>query len=222
MGPEDENPGLEALGKIRQAELEAAAEVLHLHRVVFLDYIDSELDQVNAGEVIDKIVRLLRQVRPHVVVTFAPDGDYGHPDHIALSQYSSAALVCAADPTYLPGEEPPHRVSKFYYLVNNLHMTTIINSLVGDVEIEVDGSRRSTIVWPDWEISTCLDVHDDWLTARQAICCHTSQLPSLGDIDRLPLDVWEELLINQNSFYRVYSLVNSGRAVEDDLFTGLR
>ena len=39
----------------------------------------------------------LRRLRPDVVITFGPDGAYGHPDHIAISQFTTAAIVAAAD-----------------------------------------------------------------------------------------------------------------------------
>src|SRR5713101_5857958 len=52
FGDESEYPGAKALGKIREAELLAAAAVLGLHRVEFLDYPDGELDQARPAEVI--------------------------------------------------------------------------------------------------------------------------------------------------------------------------
>src|SRR5689334_17739845 len=72
-------PGLEALGRIRTAELEAAAAVLGIREVAFLDYIDGDLDQADPQEAVAKIVRYIRRVRPQVILTFPPDGAYGHP-----------------------------------------------------------------------------------------------------------------------------------------------
>src|SRR5205823_14118727 len=117
-GDEHEYPGLEMLGQIREAELRAAAEVLGIHSVDFLGYIDGELDQANPAEVVAKIARHLRRVKPDVVVTFGPDGSYGHPDHIAISQLTTAAIVAAADPAFSDDDDslPPHAVSKLYYL----------------------------------------------------------------------------------------------------------
>src|SRR5258708_35909087 len=74
FGKESDNPGLEALGKIREAELFAAAEVLGIQSVSFLDYIDGELDAAHPAEVIAKIAGHLRRVQTDVVVTF---GQYG-------------------------------------------------------------------------------------------------------------------------------------------------
>jgi LmbE family N-acetylglucosaminyl deacetylase len=117
FGDEAEYPGLEALGKIREAELLAAASVLGIHRVEFLDYIDGELDQAHPAEVIAKIVGHLRRIQPQVVITFGPDGGYGHPDHIAICQFATAAIVEAASATSLYHRDlAPHCVSKLYYM----------------------------------------------------------------------------------------------------------
>ncbi len=67
---------MEAFGKRREAEVRAAANVLGLRQVEFLDYLDGELDQVDPAEAITKIVGHVRRVRPDVVVTFGPDGSY--------------------------------------------------------------------------------------------------------------------------------------------------
>ncbi|HSQ39621.1 MAG TPA: PIG-L deacetylase family protein, partial [Anaerolineales bacterium] len=107
FGPEERNPGPGALGQIREGELRRAADTLGLRAVHFLDYIDGDLDQANPAEVIAKIVTHIRTIQPQVVVTFPPDGGYGHPDHIAISQFASAAIVCAADASYADARSLP-------------------------------------------------------------------------------------------------------------------
>src|SRR3954468_19288308 len=105
---------LEAVGRLRDAELRAAAE-LGVREVNLLGYCDGELDQANPTEAIGRIVAQLRRVEPQVVLTFAPDGAYGHPDHVAICQLTTAAVICAADPDYRhPDNDMPHRVSKLY------------------------------------------------------------------------------------------------------------
>src|SRR5262245_60125397 len=114
---EGPDPGLEGVARIRTAELQCAAEHLGLREVNFLDYIDGDVDQADPSEIIGKIVTHIRRIKPQVVVAFAPDGSYGHPDHIALSQFTNAALVCAADESYKDSDtQSSHRVSKFYYM----------------------------------------------------------------------------------------------------------
>ena len=80
-GAPQENPGLTALGHLRTTELHAAAQVLGIGYLSFLDYLDGELDQAEPALIINRIAAELRRVRPQVVVTFGPDGGYGHPDH---------------------------------------------------------------------------------------------------------------------------------------------
>jgi hypothetical protein len=71
---------------------------LGIREVNFLDYIDGDLDQADPAEAITKIVSHLKRIRPHVVITFDPNGAYGHPDHIAICQFTTAAVLAAADP----------------------------------------------------------------------------------------------------------------------------
>ena len=91
-----QHPGPEVLASLREAELRAAATVLGVHDVVVLDYHDQQLDRVDAHEAVSSIAEHLRRVRPDVVVTFGPDGAYGHPDHIAISQLTTAAIVAGS------------------------------------------------------------------------------------------------------------------------------
>src|SRR5437588_7438856 len=131
-GNEVEYPGVEAFGKRREAEVLAAAKVLGLRQVEFLDYLDGELDQADPAEAIAKIVGHLRRVRPDVVVTFGPDRAYGHPDHIAICQFTTAALVQAAHPTALPASDlAPHGVAKLYYMVATQQLLDAYQAVVG-------------------------------------------------------------------------------------------
>lgn len=222
FGPPEQNPGPEALGRMRERELRAAAAVLGIRQVSFLGYRDGDLDQADVAEAIAAIVTHVREVRPQVVVTFSPDGDYGHPDHIAISQLASAALVCAADARYGdPGLVlPPHRVDKLYYVVQSPALAAAISELLGDITIEVDGQLRRSVTWPDWAITTRVDGTDFLPTAIEAVYCHRSQLPSLGNLDAVDPDQWARLL-GHTYYCRAYSLVNGGRGPESDLFAGL-
>jgi LmbE family N-acetylglucosaminyl deacetylase len=84
FGPEEQNPGLSALGQLRTKELENAIKELGMKGLYFLDDIDGEVDQADYAEAIRKIVAHIRRIKPQVVVTFPPDGNYGHPDHIVF------------------------------------------------------------------------------------------------------------------------------------------
>jgi LmbE family N-acetylglucosaminyl deacetylase len=216
------NPGLEALGTIRTAELEAAAHALGIRSINFLGYVDGDLDQADPVAAISRIVTHVRRLRPQVVVTFAPDGAYGHPDHIAISQFTGAALVCAADEQYIDTErQPAHRVTKLYYMVFTKAETTIYTSLVDDPAMTVDGVERHQQSWEDWLVTTRVDGTAYWRTVAQAIACHQSQIAGYPDFASLSI-AQQEALWGVRSYYRAWSTVNGGRLVEHDLFAGLR
>lgn len=61
------------------------------------------------------LVEILRTVRPQVLVTYDPNGFYGHPDHIQAHRVSVAAMRLAADPAFHPESGPVHQVEKFYW-----------------------------------------------------------------------------------------------------------
>lgn len=219
---EGTNPGLEGVARIREAELRCAAAHLGIHEVSFLDYIDGELDQANPAEIMGKLVTHIRRIQPQVVVTFGPDGVYGHPDHIALSQFTNGALLCAADRNFADAHlQSPHRVPKFYYMVDSQEVVGVSNEAFGGISMEIDGVTRHHVGWEDWQITTKLDNRAHMENVRQAMLCHKSQLPGFG-----PLADWStaELteLFGDGYFYRVFSFVNGGRNVETDLFEGVR
>ncbi len=221
-GNESEYPGIETLGKLREAEVRAAAEVLGIHNVYFLDYLDGDLDAAHPAEAIAKIVGHLRRTGPDVVVTFGPFGGYGHPDHIAISQFATAAIVEAANPDSLYYRDlAPHSVSKFYYMAETEEVFEIYQSVFGDLVMHIDNVMRSLVTWPGWSVTTRIDTSRYWSTVARAISCHRTQLPAYHVLEDLPREQRETLWGSQ-SYYRVFSRVNGGRQVEEDLFEGLR
>ncbi len=219
FGDEADNPGLEALGRLREAELHAATEILGVSDMHLLDYIDGDLDQADPGEAVSKIVAHIRRVKPHVVITFDPFGAYGHPDHIAICQFTTAAIVCAADPAY--GNSAPHRVSKLYYMADRKELIQEFESVVGEISMMIDGVQRRASPWEGWAITTQVDARAHWKKVKQAALCHRTQLPSFEQVWTLPENRLQELFGIQ-TFYRALSLVNGGRKVEHDLLEGLR
>ena len=222
FGPEEQNPGLKALGQIRTKELESAVSELGMTGLDFLGYLDGEVDQADPQEIIGKIVTHIRSIRPQVVVTFPPDGNYGHPDHIAIGQFTSAAVLCAADSSYQDPERlPSHCVLKLYYMVDSENFVNLIASFMGDMTFPVDDQMRGEIAWKEWMVTTRIDMVEYCDAAWRAIQCHQSQLPSLGPLAEMHEDAAKAVLAMQGSFYRALSLVNGGRHVETDLFEGI-
>lgn len=223
FGPQEQYPGPERLGQLREEELRNAARELGITSVSFLDYIDGQVDQADPADAIEKIVTHIRRIQPQVVVTFPHDGNYGHPDHIAIGQFTNAAIVCAADASYKdPEGYSAHRVSKLYYMVDSESFVDLIAPFMGDMTFPVDDQIRSESPWKEWMITTRIDISAYCHTAWRAIQCHKSQLPTLGALTEMHEDAAAAVLAMQGTFFRVFSLVNGGRKEETDIFEGLR
>lgn len=205
-----QHPGSSALADIRETELRAAASVLGVREVALLDYRDQHLDRANPQEAVSSIATHLKRVRPDVVLTFGPDGAYGHPDHIAISQFTSAAIVAAAEPA----------ISKLYYIAWPESTWAAYERAFRKLVSTVDGVERQTTPWPDWAITTVIDTRNFWPTVWRAISCHQSQVAAYEQLQHLSPE-HHEALWGAQSFYRAFSTVNGGRARETDLFEGI-
>ncbi len=116
----------ETLGAVREAELRASAALLGVHELRLLAYRDSGMLGTPANDhsaafvraaadvVVGTLVAAIRAVRPAVVATWAPDGGYGHPDHVAASRHATAAFDLAGEPVS-PDLGPPWQPEALYY-----------------------------------------------------------------------------------------------------------
>jgi LmbE family N-acetylglucosaminyl deacetylase len=213
------------LGALREAELREAAKVLGVSEVHLLDYPDGALDQVDPREAAARIAAHIRRGRPHVVITFGPEGAYGHPDHIAISQFTTAAVMYAAgsahDTHTLDRDDPPHQVSKLYYIAWTKGKWDAYQAALKKLTAKVDGVERQVTPWPDWAVTTAIDTSSYSPVVWRAVSCHQTQMSIYRNLEHLPADHHRALWGSQE-FYRVFSLVNGGRELETDLFMGLR
>jgi LmbE family N-acetylglucosaminyl deacetylase len=215
------------VGRVREAELHAAAAVLGIRDVSLLGYPDGAVDQIEAAVAIRAIVSHIRRIQPHVVITFGPDGAYGHPDHIAISQFTTAAVVCASDggyPAYDGSDRDPsatHRVAKLHYMAWRNEKWVAYQAAFRELTSMVDGVPRKATPWPDWSITTKIDTSAYWPVVWKAVCCHQTQMSIYERLEQLAEDQ-QTALWGSQEFYRAYSAVNGGRKLEADLFEGLR
>ncbi|RJQ05347.1 MAG: PIG-L family deacetylase [Bacillota bacterium] len=80
------------LGRVRARELADSCREMGVKGLEFLGYEDGRLGEADVAEATERIARLIEQVRPDAVVSFGPDGIYGHPDHVAASVLTTAAF----------------------------------------------------------------------------------------------------------------------------------
>jgi len=151
FGPAEQNPGFESLGQTRTIELGNAVNTLGMKSLNFLGYMDGDVDKADHAEAISQIVTHMRRIKPQVVVTFPPDGNYGHPDHIAIGRFTTEVFHRALGVVAL------HTIAVQYSLANELGMTQIH-------------------AVPDDAITLTVDVSTVWDAKMAAIHCHQTQL----------------------------------------------
>lgn len=121
--------GYASLADRRTEELTAAVAVLGgvLHRLPYRDSgMAGSTDNLNPDclvqapleEVARHLVRLIREIKPQVVVAHDPTGGYWHPDHIKVNQATLRAFELSGDPTAFPDLNlPPYQPARLYWSV---------------------------------------------------------------------------------------------------------
>ncbi len=116
-----------SVAELRLSELCCAAQALGLAHVFRFDYRDSgmsgspenahpeSLAAADMDEVVERIVRVIREVRPQVVVTFDPAGGYNHPDHVKMHRATVCAFEAAGDPGRYSGQSSAYQPQKLYF-----------------------------------------------------------------------------------------------------------
>jgi LmbE family N-acetylglucosaminyl deacetylase len=107
------------LGAVREQELHLACQRLGIQHAVCLDHGDGMLKDLDQEVLITQVAEIIRTFRPDVVITFGPDGGYGHPDHIAISNATTAACMGSGNDTQFPEQFAaglaPHQPARLYH-----------------------------------------------------------------------------------------------------------
>ena len=82
--------------QVREQELRCACAILGIGPPILLDYPDGALADIVEAEATAQVVAVMEQVRPTVLLTWPPDGLSGHPDHCAVSRWTTRAFVQAS------------------------------------------------------------------------------------------------------------------------------
>ena len=176
----------ENLGEVREQELRNALSVLGWEPPIFLDYYDGKLNQLPDGELADAVLRVIRELKPQVVVTFESTGGYGHVDHIAIHHATNAAVEHADDMSYRPDLGPAHEVDKLYYFAFPRSAMRKFIEAMGD-EADIGGDQRTIPLEemgiPDELISTVIDVRDYRELGYRALSQHRTQF-NIEELER--------------------------------------
>jgi LmbE family N-acetylglucosaminyl deacetylase len=234
------------MGDLRWAELMAAAKELGLSEVIYLGYRDSGMQgsadnqhpqaliQAPVEEVTERIVKILRQIKPQVVVTFDPIGGYRHPDHIATHKAAVAAFWAAADGSQYPAAGAPFQASKLYFGVfphSLLKLAVKVMPIFGKNPHKFGKNQDidlTQMIDPVFPVHAALKLtRKDLQIRKKATACHASQLgdtsPNSGIfglvfmLSALFNGLWGE----RDYYMRAYPEPQMRMKREKDLFAGL-
>jgi mycothiol S-conjugate amidase len=226
------------IAEVRRDEMAKAAAILGVEHE-WLGFIDSGLPEgdplpplpegcfalVPLAESTERLVRLIREFKPHVVTTYDENGGYPHPDHIRCHEVSVAAYEAAGDYRLYPDAGTPWNVTKLYYNHGFLRKRM---QLIQD-EFTKNGQEGPFGKWlKDW--SPELDVLADRITTRvecakyfaqrdEALLAHATQIDPKGAFFRTPIE-WQQRLWPTEEYELARSRVPV-RLPEDDLFAGI-
>jgi len=91
------------IAAVREAELRLACQRLGVTTVRCLDHVDGTLADAGFAALVAEVAEVIGEFGPDAVITFGPDGGYGHPDHVTISAVTTAACQQAAGLGHRPG-----------------------------------------------------------------------------------------------------------------------
>jgi LmbE family N-acetylglucosaminyl deacetylase len=203
----------ETLGRVRESEQRAFLDVTGLDaRVEWLRHPDYYLPNVPLDRLVAEIERVLRDVRPHVVVTFGPDGLTSHHDHIRVGEATTSAFHSARN-----GDDGAFQ--RLYYVA-------LARS---DVDRFYSGVRNGSYLYgeegrlfdvtgvPDASIAVRVDTRPVRDAKLAGILAHRTQLI---EHERIPEPLrWIHL--DAECFVQAYPEREGGQGLRHDLFADL-
>lgn len=126
----------------REKEAKASSKFLGIKDVIFLEYPDGELIYQNGWELKEKIMKRIRQVKPHALMTWDPFAPYEtHPDHRTVASCATEAAEFAHMPLYFPEHKKegiePHYVSEYYFFAKNPRETNKVIDISGTMDTKI-------------------------------------------------------------------------------------
>lgn len=196
----------ETLGTVRAEELRAAATALGIADVRVLGFRDSgmagtpenddprSLNRADPEEVVRRIVALIREVRPTVVITHDPTGGYGHPDHSALCRFVHTAFTAAADDMYAPEIGASWQPMRLVYSAMARSFFDAVNAAfveAGEVG-PFSGPEMAHLGYPDDAITVTLHLHREEVEAKRAgFAAHQTQFGPRSPLWRMSEARWQ-------------------------------
>ncbi len=237
--PADMQGQFESIRELRLSELDCANEVLKFKQMFLFHYKDSGMMGSETSEdpdclwaswnrephkVTKRVVEVIREIKPQVVITFNKYGGYGHPDHIAIQQATTEAFDLAGDSSYLTDGQQAYQPQKLYY---SSIPAVFLKFMLFFLRLRgMDTKRMGTNKDLDFDavvdniepIHTKVDIADYLDTWDEASACHKSQGGGGGGFFGFFPKWLQKLLRGKQGFTRIYPKPLSDRVDETDLF----
>ena len=180
-----------------------------IRRACLFNYRPGELNQVTPAVIEERLVRLIREIRPQGIVTFGPSGLTGDQDTPILNAAAIAAFRAAGDPVKFPQHFHEglgaHTPQKLYYCV--LPQSAVTRW----------GAQGLHSV-PDTQVTTILDVSSFSEAMKNALYCQRHRsLDFVRWLTDNPQVEW-----TTEYYALVESQLKKKPRREKDLFAGLR
>ncbi|MGX1739137.1 mycothiol conjugate amidase Mca [Corynebacterium flavescens] len=244
INPAMDRPGVkENMKSIRHEEMAAAVKALGVkHR--WLGHIDSGLPDpdpegrpmrellpegcfalIPDDEVAQELVQVIREFRPHVIITYDENGGYPHPDHLMVHRASMIAWAKAGDPTYHPELGQPWEPKKLYYSHGFVFQRM---KMFHDLLVKEGKPSPYAPMMERWEkgfgdimarVTTQVECADYFPNREAALRAHATQIDPAGAFLATPVEVQQRLWPTEE--FELARTRVSTSLPEDDLFAGI-
>jgi mycothiol S-conjugate amidase len=234
------NPALDTpdvsknLPQVRARELTVAADIIGFEDIVMLGYRDSGMPDSDANshpdafcrqpfdQVLEHLVRVVRSVRPEIVLGYDAHEFYPHPDHLRVHELSMAVVDAAADSERFKGSGDPWQIKKLYAPVFTIDRIKALHNAmlesVGQSPFEFWLERLEGIEVPGRKL-TRVDVAGFVEIGRDALRAHETQVDPDGFWFAVPTELVESVYPWED-FELLYSSVGWAEG-ESDLLHGI-
>lgn len=221
----------DTLGQVREQELREACRIMGVDDLTFLDYRDGSLDRADPNEAEGRIVRVIRRLRPQVVVTFDKQGGYGHPDHIAIHERTVGAFHKAGDARCYPEQIAeglqPYAPQKLYVTALPVSGMRAFREKLRAQGVDFrPGGAMATIPidrmgTPDEDVTTAVPLGEREIDAKlAAMLAHRTQMDPRSPMARMSRDDFRDWR-GVEHFVQIYPEGAPGGQQEHDLFAGV-
>ncbi len=209
----------ETLPQVRTRELECACQHLGIRELRWLDWPDGGIKDLPRPEAIGQVVRLIREIRPHVILTHPENGLYPHPDHLAVWEIVRAAFDAAADPDAYPEHGPAWAPARLFTRALPQSFFQRAPGLA-EFRVQLNGQQLPFIGTPDDQIDVVMRL-EPWVERRMAAWnCHRSQHNPRGFSATMPDGLRCEMAANEH-YVLAAARVPLPEDAQGDLLAGL-